>query len=575
MSQFRMYNERDIKIPFRVGSELQVESFRLTQYDNTYMLASPRYYNFYASYIRPRILQYAGWMDEFHNVEYGILPTMFLQKVGKGIVNTIFSKPIVLNSEDANTNEHITSAQFKKSGLKKMIKKSYELAVAGGTALLKWNKDANYNLRADVVPMDRFFVTVDAYGDIEAVKAFVATYHDTIGRSEDGGVEYYLCEERFFRYAWVGGQRLRKPFVHYTFYKTTGNIAYNATPNPDAYITWSDIPASIRKMLKHDFGDIYIDSPSERLFNTCKTVDADRHNEIYSNCVELPFNDDLGCRLVKFTENIPAFPVMPFGQPLADLLMNESYQYDQLKFFERVEVYLSRGRAMADEGQMNPNDPDARKSALDPVVFTFYDNSMSDSKDGRPYAIQMELRAGAIKEQKQNILNDTAFALNLSSSTVAGWLSDGTTQKTATEIEYERTKTESFINEKIAIIQEPLQEFVDLYFHYHGLTSPELKILPEEQTARSDSIRLYSELYEKNQVTAQMLAEKILGTSSQKEVNELANYIEENKTQQSPQNGGFFNTPNGTNTGEQLVPLPAVQQIENQNQGGAIDEQSN
>ena len=36
-------------IPFRLGNELSAESFRLTQYNNVYMLSAPRYYLFYAS----------------------------------------------------------------------------------------------------------------------------------------------------------------------------------------------------------------------------------------------------------------------------------------------------------------------------------------------------------------------------------------------------------------------------------------------------------------------------------------------------------------------------------------------
>lgn len=525
-----MKKDKDITIPIGLGSELSVESFRLSQYDNTYMLAAPRYYQFYASYIRPRMLQYSGWIEDFHNVEYGVIPTLFLQKIGKGIVNTIFSKPIVMNTENKATEKHLLSKTYKKSRLETSLKDVYEFAVHGGTGLIKWNRDGRGELRAETVPMDRFFITVDAYGDIESVKCFVATYHDTINANQ----EYYLCEERFFRYVQVGGEMKRFPFVHYTFYKTTSNIAYNATPSPDDSIMWEDIPIPVRKMLESDYGDMVTDFSCERLAKKYRNTQKD---SLYDKCKLLPFDDDLGVRLVKFTRNIPAFPKMPFGQPLADLLMNESYQWDQLKFFERVEVYLARARTMVDEQQVNPQDPDARKNALDPIVFTFYDNSMTDTKDGRPVMLQAELRGEQIKTQKQNVLNDTAFALNLSSSTIAAWLSDGTTQKTATEIEYERTKTESFINEKIEIIREPLQEFVDLYFHYYGLSSPELNIMPENQTARSDNIRLFSELYEKGQCTEKMLAEAILGTCSSKEVKELADYIEKNKNNQTSMPG--------------------------------------
>jgi hypothetical protein len=166
------------------------------------------------------------------------------------------------------------------------------------------------------------------------------------------------------------------------------------------------------------------------------------------------------------------------------------------------------------------------------MIFTYYDNTLGDTKDGKPLAIQPLLRAEDIRTQKQNILNDTAFALNLSSSTIAAWLSDGTTQKTATEIEYERTKTDSFINDKIEIIREPLQELVDIYFHFYGVTAPEINIMPESQTSRSDNIRLYSELYDKGQVPSKTLAEKILGTCSVKEVTELAGYIDGQKQAQ-------------------------------------------
>lgn len=522
------YNDRYV-MPFSVGSELTAESFRLAQYDNTYRLASSRYYQFYASFIRPRILMYNGWMQGFHNTEYGVLPSLFLQRIGNGIINTLFAKPIVLNTQDSETAAIIASKQFKMARLSQNIKEVYSFALAGGTGLIKLNKDGNNALRFETVPMDRFFIETDAYGDIEQVKSFVATYHDTIAASQ----EYYLCEERFFRYA--AGKRY--PMVHYTFYKTSSNISHEHTPSPTDAIVWKDIPYDVRKMIERDYGDIQIDiGGADVLAQRYNGARADsERSTVYARCKLLPFDDDLGCRLIKFTNSIPAFPKLPFGQPIADLLMNESYAYDQLKFFERVEVYTARSRVMVDEGQTNPNDPDSRKKALDPMVFTYYDNTLGDTKDGKPLAIQPALRAEEIKTQKQNILNDTAFALNLSSSTIAAWLSDGTTQKTATEIEYERTKTDSFINDKIEIIREPLQELIDLYFHFYGVTAPDLNIMPESQASRSDNIRLYSELYDKGQATSKMLAEKILGTCSVQEVNELATYIDTQRSEAEAQ----------------------------------------
>lgn len=498
-------------IPFQLGNELQAASFRLTQNDNTYMLASPRYKDFYSSYIRPRTAMYRGWVEGFHNVEYGVIPTLFLQKIGTGIISTIFGKPMILNSENAQTNQ-VTTERFKKSNFNFATKESYGFALDGGTGLLKWNKDGTNQLRAEALPMDKFFIEVDSYGDIERVKSFISTYHDTISSTQ----EYYLCEERFFKYSTIGGVQKRFPMVHYLFYKTYSNVTNESTPTPSDAIVWGDIPYDIRKMIKRDYGDIQIDSGE---YVQGQTKD-------FNKCKLLPFDDDLGCRLIKFTRGIPSFPKLPFGQPLADLLMNESYAYDQLKFFERIEVYTARARVMMDKRYGNPNDPDNKKGMLDPLVFTYYDSFAGESDNKKPETIQPQLRSEDIKGQKQNILNDTAFSLNLSSTTIAAWLSDGQTQKTATEIEYERTKTTAFINDKVEIIQDPLQEMIDLFYHYYGVTSPELNIVSENQTVRSESIKLYSELFDKKQITAEMLAKEILGTCSVKEVKELTAYIE-------------------------------------------------
>lgn len=518
-------------IPFSLGSELQSESFQLTQNDNTYLLAAPRYYQFYASYIKPRTAMYRGWIQGFHNMEYGVIPTLFLQKIGAGIVSTLFSKQFVLNSKEETTSR-VTLNQYKKSNFNPAAKEAYNYALDGGTSLLKWNKDGKGQLRAEALPMDKFFIEVDAYGDIERTKSYIATYHDTVSANS----EYYLCEERFFRYATIGGEQKRFPMVHYLFYKTSSNISNEHTPTPTSAIKWGDIPYEIRQMIKRDYGDIILDNEES----------ADLQE--YKRCKLLPFDDDLGCRLIKFTRNIPAFPKLPFGQPIADLLMNETYAYDQLKFFERVEVYISRGRVMLDKGYENPNDPDNKKKALDPMIFTYYNTMSGESHDTKPQGLQLELRADNINRQKQNILNDAAFSLNLAATTIASWLSDGNTQKTATEIEYERTKTTAFINDKIEIIQEPLQEMIDIFYHYYGVSAPELNIMPENQTVRSESIRLYSELFDKKQITAEMLAKEILGTCSMKEVDELTQYIEEqsqNLQVQQMQQQMLINQPKG------------------------------
>ena len=116
------YNDRYV-VPFSLGDELTAESFRLSQCDNTYLLASPRYYQFYSGFVRPRIAMYRGWIQGFHNIEYGVIPTLFLQKIGAGIINTLFGKPLVLNSEDVKT-QQIIAEKYKKSHFHLKVKEA-------------------------------------------------------------------------------------------------------------------------------------------------------------------------------------------------------------------------------------------------------------------------------------------------------------------------------------------------------------------------------------------------------------------------------------------------------------------
>lgn len=259
-------NFSNFNLPFLVGNELSVESFSLTQNDNTFLLAAPRYYTFYASFIRPRLGMYRGWINGFHNIEYGVLPSLFLQKIGQGILHTVFNKPIVFNTTDINTNLHINSKPFKQSNLNDAIKEAYGYAIEGGASLLKWNRDNSNQLKLDALPMDKFFITVDSYGDIESVRCFIDTYKNTINST----TEYYLCEERFFKYDDITGKKY--PMAHYSIYRTSSNMTFNQKPRPT--VAWKDVPQYVQQRLQDDYGIIETDDSWTQLgdFEDLKTV---------------------------------------------------------------------------------------------------------------------------------------------------------------------------------------------------------------------------------------------------------------------------------------------------------------
>lgn len=513
---------------FNVGSELSQESFNLQQNDLAYLLANQRFWQYYTGYLKPRLAMYDGWVQGFHDIEYGFIPTKMLQSLAQGIVQTIFNKPMVVNSNCPET-KRIIKDKFSKTNWDNAVKANYEFCVAGGSALLKWNKKDGDQLDVDYVRADRFFAEVDTYGKIFRVVSYINFYSDGVTEN----TQYGLCEERYFTTAkiakTVNGKSVTEdkniPMVRYVVYKLSGSTVMDSPPKKTVpSVPWCELPEEVRVIIKHDYSTIMVDDEQSSKW-----------------AVPLPFDDYLGCEIISFTRTNPSFPKLPYGQPIADLLMNECYAYDQLEHFDRFEVYAARARTLINGRQINKNDPDGKKKVLDPLLYVQYDSGLSSAQEGNaPTTVQPELRAEKSNIQLSKIMNKIAQKLNLASTTIASWLADGQSEKTASEVELSRGKTQSFINDKLSIITKPLQKMIDCFFHYYGVEAPTLAIMPEPQSPRSENIKLYSELYGKKQITPEMFAKIILDTDDVEEINKFVSWLlrEEQAAQMSVAQGG-------------------------------------
>ena len=205
-----------------------------------------------------------------------------------------------------------------------------------------------------------------------------------------------------------------------------------------------NLPQAVRKYIKDNYPDILIGE------------------EQY-----LPFRG-LGLYLVKFTDDIPQVPTLPFGQPIGDILFTESFQYDQMKFFEKNEVYLARARAIVPEEMWNKDDPAFNSRAMDD---RFYQKVSSAGNDmDKITEIQFHLRGDDIRIQKENIFKDMAFKTNTSASSIASFLNEGAGAKTATEIINEKTKTDTFIKNQININKDSINDALEdiMFFYNHA-----------------------------------------------------------------------------------------------------------
>ena len=107
--------------------------------NNTFYLLAPEYYrSFYTLYLNRCLAVYDGWLVNTHNIKSGFVPQRMLQSVATGLNNLLFANGI----DFAGNNEDYQFAiqWSKKSRFKQAVKKAHKFAIAGGTSILKANR---------------------------------------------------------------------------------------------------------------------------------------------------------------------------------------------------------------------------------------------------------------------------------------------------------------------------------------------------------------------------------------------------------------------------------------------------
>lgn len=461
-----------------------------------YLLAPDYYYSFYSIYLNRCLACYDGWVNGFHNKKSGLVPQRMLQSVATGLNNMLFAHGVDFNGDETDYNFAVAWA--KKSRLHQALKKAHKYAIAGGTSLLKLNRSGK-DLFATAHRIDTFFVDVDGAGNVVSAKTFYDAITNTV-KSGEGKNHYGICEERYFN---ANG----KPCVKTSVYRASDNLQTNIQSRPlsnRGKVEWSSLPKDVKDYIKQYHPSVIVDK------------------EQY-----LPFKDSLGCFLMKFTDDIPQIPNLPFGQPLGDILFTENFQYDQMKYFEKNEVDLARARALIPETFWNKDDPDNDSRALNERFYQKVSSVNDDSDKITP--IQFNLRGTDIRMQKENIYRDIAFKVNVSASTIATFLNEGSGAKTATEIVNERTKTDTWISSQISLNSPAINELLNYVMLYYGKGKVEVIFKAEDQSPYLDRIKINSDVFGAGNMTPRMFVKRTYSNLSLKEQEQEIKALEEQK----------------------------------------------
>lgn len=473
--------------------------------NNTFYLLAPDYYQaFYSVYLNRCLSCYDGWVNGFHNKKSGLVPQRMLQSIATGLNNMLFAHGIDFSGDLSDYN--FATQWAKKTKFYKALKKGHKFAIAGGTSLLKLNRE-NKELYATAHRIDTFFADIDATGKVVSVKVFFDAVHNT---NNSGSKDHFgICEERYFNDE-------GKPCVRASVYKSSGNLqtevqARPATINSSKHIDWKSLPPSVKQYIKSHYPSIIVDQ------------------EQY-----LPFPNSLGCYLMKFTDDIPQIPNTPFGQPIGDILFTENFQFDQMKYFEKNEVDLARARALVPEEFWNKDDPAYETRALNERFYQKVQSMNNDNDKITP--IQFLLRGEDMRTQMENIYKDCSFKLNVSASSIASFLSEGAGARTATEIISERTKSDTWIKGQINLNCPEINEMLKEIMYYYNHQPVEIILKAEDQSPFIERLKTNSDVFGAGNMSPERFVKGTYGNTLSKDEQEREiRYLEERKAQMDNQ----------------------------------------
>ena len=491
--------------------------------NNTFYFLAPEYYrNLYTVYYKRCLQVYDGWVGSYHNSRSGLVPQKMLQSIATGLNNLLFARGIDFSGD--NTDYQFAVKWSNKSGFYRTLKRLQKLAIAGGTALLKTNR-AGKELFVSAHRIDSFYPDIDANGKITSCKIYFDAITNINKTPEDTGIEshYGICEERYFN-------KYNIPCVKTKVYEVRGTLQNSVTSRIFANassVEWEDLPSQVKEYIKKNYPDIVIGS------------------EQY-----LPFKDSLGLHLWKFTDDIPQFPTLPFGQPLGDMLWTESFQFDQLKYFEKNEVDLARARALIPEQMWNKDDPNYEGRALNE---RFYQKVQSMNDDDKIERIQFEMRSDKIDKMAECIYKDCAFKLNVSASTIATFLSEGAGARTATEIVNERTKTDTWMQSQINLNLHEMNEAIAEIMRYYNYQPVELVFRVENQSPYLETLKANSDVFTNGNMSAERFVKDTYKHLSQAEQQKEIEALKEAKAQRDLMQKATISSWNVKTTDENRV----------------------
>ena len=274
-------------------------------------------------------------------------------------------------------------------------------------------------------------------GCLRKVVSLLNVYESTT----QGGTNkrYGLVEERRYEPIGIFGDEI--PVVEYKIYDTSVQVQYLSVN--DNYIAWEDLPKSVKRAFKNDYGTCVLNKPQAlRGFKT------------------------LGCYLLKGSDDISDVPQLGLGESLLANVLTYLYEYDFYNTCFNTDMYLARGRVLVPKALQSPQaQAGVQNAGLDEFLYTKVDTMTTDGQ--KPEPIQFELRSVEWREARNILIESIATGIGISVSTLASYLSDGG-NRTAREVSAEESATTLFIENARRRFEKPLNDLIADVLRFYG-----------------------------------------------------------------------------------------------------------
>ena len=456
MSEFENVNVQQDVAPFVQAQAFNnYYTYSFINKSSYYAMIGPQYYAFMNRFVKNWMWWYDGYVPYFHNGEHGIpstrIASAIVNKLAKKVVGgRIMYKNAGREEKEIKLNptlEFISTQWAIDTDFERVIKQATQYSAAGGTALIKLNKD-DKGLWAEALRFDSFIPTVNARGEIIACKCFLK-FFTNLGiqdpKEDERFQGYYVVEYRHFAdYTKVDGTVIKNaPVVEYAIHRQCGSVVNGEYTSQSMVedVAFSDLPKAMRKAIGRTYPDIRFNQP-----------------------VLLPFKDSLGCELVKWSEGVGGLPDLPFGESVLSNIIAHLQAWDYYFAASNTDIYTGRARVIVPKHIAGVNAGNYN-SGLDSYMYTAWNTT--NPEEQKPLPIQFELRSGEWTEIRNRLIQDIAINIGVNISTIASFLNDNTA-RTAREISTEENDTADFVNDRRAIIEKPINKILRLVTLYYG-----------------------------------------------------------------------------------------------------------